>query len=198
MPIAALAPEELRLSFGGAAALVLIPISYLLGQIAADAGKRLEKNLWTKWQGPPTTRFLRHDNKERGKKPNAILCNEETQKWLYPNGFYTVVRRFSSKEERRRIVASVVDPAVFDEAKYLGLENHLNVFHCDKKPLSEKLARGLAVFLNSTAVDDNFRRFSGHTQVNATDLKLMKYPSSLSGLKLPNRNGSAHRGRCCC
>lgn len=39
------------------------------------------------------------------------------------------------------------------------------------------MARGLAVFLNSTAVDENFRRFSGHTQVNATDLKLMKYPS---------------------
>jgi adenine-specific DNA-methyltransferase len=39
------------------------------------------------------------------------------------------------------------------------------------------LAHGLAVFLSTTAVDENFRRFSGHTQVNATDLKLMKYPS---------------------
>jgi adenine-specific DNA-methyltransferase len=113
----------------------------------------------------------------RRKKPNAILYNKDTQKWLYPNGFYTVVRRFSSKEEKRRIVASVVDPAVFGEAEKLGLENHLNVFHCDKKPLSETLARGLSVFLNSTAVDDNFRRFSGHTQVNATDLKRIKYPN---------------------
>lgn len=26
-------------------------------------------------------------------------------------------------------------------------------------------------------VDENFRRSSGHTQVNATDLKMMKYPS---------------------
>jgi hypothetical protein len=33
------------------------------------------------------------------------------------------------------------------------------------------------VFLNTTAVDENFRSFNGHTQVNATDLKLMKYPS---------------------
>jgi hypothetical protein len=31
--------------------------------------------------------------------------------------------------------------------------------------------------LNTTAVDDHFRRFNGHTQVNATDLRLMKYPS---------------------
>jgi adenine-specific DNA-methyltransferase len=35
----------------------------------------------------------------------------------------------------------------------------------------------LAAFLNTTAVDDNFRRFNGHTQVNATDLRMMKYPS---------------------
>ena len=114
---------------------------------------------------------------EDGKKPNAIICDKDTRKWLYPNGFYTVVRRLSSKEEKRRIVASVVDPAVFSGAEKLGLENHLNVFHSGKRPLPETLARGLAIYHNSSAVDDNFRRFSGHTQVNATDLKLMKYPS---------------------
>lgn len=119
-----------------------------------------------------------------GKKPNAILYTQETKKWLYPNGFYTVVRRFSSKEERRRIVANVVDPSVFGEVGKIGLENHLNVLHCNKEPLSEVLARGLAVFLNSTAVDEHFRRFSGHTQVNATDLKLMKYPSRKTLLEL--------------
>jgi adenine-specific DNA-methyltransferase len=111
------------------------------------------------------------------RKPNAILCNAGTEKWLYPTGFYCVVRRFSSKEEKRRIVASVVDPRTFGDAPMLGFENHLNVFHDDKCGLPEPLARGLAVFLNTTAVDEYFRRFNGHTQVNATDLRLMKYPS---------------------
>lgn len=111
------------------------------------------------------------------KKPNAIMRNDETEKWLYPNGFYCVVRRFSSKEEKRRVVASVVDPAAFGDHSVLGFENHLNLFHEDKHGLPEALARGLAVFLNMTAVDEYFRRFNGHTQVNATDLKLMKYPS---------------------
>ena len=111
------------------------------------------------------------------KKPNAILRNDMTEKWLYPNGFYCVVRRFSSKEEKRRVVASVVDPAAFGDHTVLGFENHMNLFHENKRGLPELLARGLAVFLNTTAVDESFRRFNGHTQVNATDLKLMKYPS---------------------
>ncbi len=111
------------------------------------------------------------------KKPNAIARIPDTEKWLYPNGFYCVVRRFSSKEEKRRIVASVVEPAAFGDAPVIGFENHLNVFHNSKNGLPEPLARGLTVFLNSTAVDEYFRRFSGHTQVNATDLRLVKYPS---------------------
>lgn len=111
------------------------------------------------------------------KKPNAIARNAETEKWLYPNGYYCVVRRFSSKEEKRRIVASVVEPDAFGQVAVLGFENHLNLFHENKGGLPERLARGLAVFLSTTAVDESFRRFNGHTQVNATDLKLMKYPS---------------------
>ncbi len=110
------------------------------------------------------------------KRGNAIDLNAETQRWLYPNGFYTVVRRFSTKEERRRIVASVVKPDDFSGATMLGFENHLNVFHENKHGLPEEIAYGLAAFLNTTAVDDHFRRFNGHTQVNATDLRLMKYP----------------------
>lgn len=111
-----------------------------------------------------------------GKKPNAVIMNEVTRRWLYPNGFYVIVRRFSSKEERKRIVASVIDPNMFD-AVAIGIENHLNVFHTKKNGLEEDIARGLAIFLNSTIIDDYFRRFSGHTQVNANDLKLLRYPS---------------------
>ena len=121
---------------------------------------------------------------ENGKKPNAIEHNDKTKKWLYPNGFYTVVRRFSSKEEKRRIVASVVEPDQFGEKDFLGFENHLNVFHAVKRGISEELAIGLTVFLNSRAVDENFRRFSGHTQVNATDLRMMKYPSRIILMQL--------------
>lgn len=126
------------------------------------------------------------------KKPNAIQRNSDTEKWLYPNGFYCVVRRFSSKEEKRRIMASVVDPSTFDNAPVLGFENHLNLFHENKRGLPKALAHGLAMFLNTTAVDENFRRFNGHTQVNATDLKMMKYPSRDALIKLGE--WAMHRG----
>ncbi len=43
--------------------------------------------------------------------------------------------------------------------------------------MDAETARGLTVFLNSTILDDHFRVFSGHTQVNATDLRNMRYPS---------------------
>lgn len=114
--------------------------------------------------------------KEGMKRGNAIALNANTLKWLYPNGFYTVVRRFSAKEERRRIVASVVRPDCFPVAPMLGFENHLNIFHTERRGLPETLVYGLAAFLNTAIVDDFFRRFNGHTQVNATDLRLMKYP----------------------
>lgn len=114
--------------------------------------------------------------KSNGRKPNAIEVSEETLRWLMPQGHYTVTRRFSAKEERRRIVAAVYDPTNV-AADWVGFENHLNVFHCKGAGLAPTLARGLAIYLNSTIVDQYFRLFNGHTQVNATDLKVLPYPS---------------------
>jgi adenine-specific DNA-methyltransferase len=123
--------------------------------------------------------FLNHSiewPKIKFKKSNAIVVNDDTKKLLFLRGYYTIVRRFSSKEEKRRIIASVVSPQVL-KADYFGFENHLNVFHHSRGGLTESLARGLMIYLNSTVFDLYFRQFSGHTQVNATDLRLMKYPS---------------------
>jgi adenine-specific DNA-methyltransferase len=113
--------------------------------------------------------------KQNFKKSNALTINADTKRQLFPTGFYTLVRRFSAKEEKRRIVARVVRP---DDVSggYIGFENHLNVFHKAKKGLPEAMALGLAVYLNSTLIDEYFRQFNGHTQVNATDLRLLKYP----------------------
>jgi adenine-specific DNA-methyltransferase len=110
-----------------------------------------------------------------GKKPNAILVNDETRKWLVPAGRYVLTKRFTSKEERRRLVASVFDPSEVP-GDLVGFENHLNYFHAEGGGLDRDLALGLFAYLNGTLVDDYFRSFSGHTQVNATDLRKLHYP----------------------
>ena len=69
-------------------------------------------------------------------------------------------------------------------APLVGFENHLNYFHKQGKGLPADLAKGLAVYLNSTIVDQYFRLFSGHTQVNATDLRKMPYPTHEQLLRL--------------
>ena len=112
-----------------------------------------------------------------GKKPNAIVDDEGLQKWLYPNGDYVIVRRFSSKEEKRRIVAAFFDPALVPYER-IGFENHVNVFHHQKQGLDPDLARGLTLYLNSELFDVCFRQFNGHTQVNVKDLYNVRYPAA--------------------
>lgn len=110
------------------------------------------------------------------KKPNALLRSPEVDKWLMKEGVYVIVKRFSAKEERRRVVAYLVTPED-TKSPLVAFENHWNVFHIKKGGLPLDVAKGIAGFLNSTALDNYFRVFSGHTQVNATDLRNMKYPS---------------------
>jgi len=117
------------------------------------------------------------------KKPNAIVSSPKTRDLLIARGCYVLTKRFSAKEERRRIVAAIYDSQQI-LAPLVGFENHLNYFHARGQGLSPNLARGLAVYLNSSLFDHYFRLFSGHTQVNATDLRKMPYPSREELLRL--------------
>jgi len=110
-------------------------------------------------------------------RPFAIIDSPETRdSLLIETAVHVLVKRFSSKEEARRIVAAVLEPSRIS-TKRIGIENHLNYFHQQGSGLSKTFAIGLAAFLNSTIVDRFFRQFNGHTQVNATDLRSMRYPS---------------------
>jgi len=113
------------------------------------------------------------------KKPNAIIVRDETASMLFPAGHYVAVKRFTTKEERRRLVPTWV-PADAFEAENVAFENHLNVFHRGGAGLERDLAVGLALYLGSSTVDSYFRQFSGHTQVNATDLRCLHYPDAAS------------------
>ena len=102
--------------------------------------------------------------------------SEAQQKALMPAGCYVLVKRFSAKEERRRIVAAVWDPRTMGHVS-VAFENHLNVLHQGGEGVDRSLALGLSLWLNSSLVDQFFRTFSGHTQVNATDLRSLRFPT---------------------
>lgn len=111
------------------------------------------------------------------KKPNSILLHaDEKTRIAFKKGNYVIVKRFSSKEEKRRVWASFVSDTTI-ESDYFSVENHLNIIHSSKNGINKCLAAGLFVYLNTKYVDGVFRKFSGHTQVNATDLRNMKYPN---------------------
>ena len=95
---------------------------------------------------------------------------------LVPNRNYVLVRRFSAKEEARRLTAApwiAADFAIPD----VGLENHLNYIHRPGGTLSEDEAWGLSALYNSRLLDTWFRTVNGNTQVSATELRSMPLPA---------------------
>lgn len=112
-----------------------------------------------------------------GKKPNALADNDKTAPLLLPAGAYVLVKRFSAKEEPRRVSAALLLPNDLPGAT-VAIENHLNVFHVRNAGVDLRLAQGLTAYLNSAPVDQFVRLFSGHTQINASDLRSLRYPSA--------------------
>lgn len=111
-----------------------------------------------------------------GRKANAIVRSADTERLLLPNEPYVLVKRFSAKEERRRVCAALSLPGMLP-GTHVAYENHLNVFHRDRRGLPVALAAGLYAYLNSSVLDRFVRQFNGHTQINATDLRQLRYPT---------------------
>jgi adenine-specific DNA-methyltransferase len=109
-------------------------------------------------------------------KFNALAISEGRRDLFIPNDTYVLVKRFTAKEERKRVVAGVHFKGD-TPTEFLGIENHLNYIHSGGMGLDARLARGLSLYLNSRLLDRYFRLFSGHTQVNATDLYSLPLPT---------------------
>lgn len=109
------------------------------------------------------------------RKPEYIQ-RAGAQKLLVPNRNYVLLRRFSAKEEARRLTAAPYIAERFD-APQVGFENHLNYVHRPGGTLSEDEAWGLAALCNSRLLDAWFRTISGNTQVSATELRAMPLPA---------------------
>ncbi len=110
-------------------------------------------------------------------KPGHIVVSEESSRLLVPAKRYVLMKRFTAKEERRRLVAGIMK-AETSYSPFVGLENHLNYIYRPSGELSEIEAVGLAAFFNSALVDRYFRAISGNTQVNAAEIRAIPVPSA--------------------
>jgi adenine-specific DNA-methyltransferase len=108
------------------------------------------------------------------RKPEHIRASAPA-KLLVPSSTYVLVRRFSAKEEHRRLVAAVLHAGALP-GELLGLENHLNFIHRPHGKLTADEACGIAAVLNSRLFDAYFRISSGNTQVSATELRALPLP----------------------
>jgi adenine-specific DNA-methyltransferase len=109
-------------------------------------------------------------------KPEYMKHVMAAQPLLVPNRNYVLLRRFSAKEEERRLVAAPYLARTSD-ATMLGLENHLNYIYRPGGTLTEDETFGLAALFSSAVLDTYFRTSNGNTQVSATELRTMPLPS---------------------
>jgi adenine-specific DNA-methyltransferase len=106
-------------------------------------------------------------------KPQAITIDDVSL--LVPNTNYILLRRFSAKEDRRRLIAASLIGEDFPYSQ-IGFENHLNFIYRKMGTLDKDETIGLSALLNSAIIDRYFRIVNGNTQVNAAELRALPLP----------------------
>jgi adenine-specific DNA-methyltransferase len=138
--------------------------------LRCERSKHTAPLLWMHNVRPFVAQFPRKNS-----KPGHILVSDESNRLLLPAKRYVLLKRFTAKEERRRLVAGIME-AKDSYSSFVGLENHLNYIYRPNGDLSKEEALGLATLFNSALVDRYFRAISGNTQVNAAEIRAMPVP----------------------
>ena len=108
-----------------------------------------------------------------GKEPEYLVTTQKSL--LQKNSNYLFVKRFTAKEEPRRLQCAIYLARNFPQFTHISTDNKLN-FICGQDELSEDVVYGLYVLFNSTLYDRYYRLLNGSTQVNATEINAMPVP----------------------
>lgn len=95
---------------------------------------------------------------------------------LQDNTNYLFVKRFTAKEEHRRLQCGVYIARKYPRYQMISTQNKIN-FICGIRELSDCIVYGLYVLFNSTLYDSYYRILNGSTQVNSTEINAMPVPS---------------------
>jgi len=109
-------------------------------------------------------------------KENEYI-SDEVPGVIQRNRNYLFVKRFTSKEERRRLQCAVYLASHYPDYHVISTQNKINFIDTlDRSEMSEELAYGLYAVLNSTLYDMYYRILNGSTQVNATEMNMIPVP----------------------
>ncbi|MCL2182123.1 MAG: Eco57I restriction-modification methylase domain-containing protein [Chitinispirillia bacterium] len=109
-------------------------------------------------------------------KENEYI-SDELSSMVQLNRNYLFVKRFTAKEERRRLQCAIYLADRYPNYKKISTQNKINfVDTTDGSCMSEKLVYGLYVVFNSTLYDMYYRILNGSTQVNATEMNSIPVP----------------------
>lgn len=105
-----------------------------------------------------------------GKEGEVIKTDRKG--YLQENSDFLMVKRFTSKEEERRLQCGIYLKKKYSQFPYISTQNKINFIKCD----SPCVTYGLYVLLNSSLYDDYYRILNGATQVNSTEINQMPIP----------------------
>ena len=95
---------------------------------------------------------------------------------MQDNKNYLFVKRFTAKEEPRRLQCGVYLAKRFPQYQKISTQNKINFVDGVLTEMSECLVYGLYVLFNSTLYDEYYRILNGSTQVNSTEINAMPVP----------------------
>lgn len=106
-----------------------------------------------------------------GKEGEVIQTDHPA--YLQENSDFLLVKRFTSKEEKRRLQCGIYLKQRYSQFQYISTQNKVNFVKCD----SPCITYGLYVLLNSSLYDAYYRILNGSTQVNSTEINQIPIPS---------------------
>ena len=96
----------------------------------------------------------------------------DKQSFLQPNGNYLFVKRFTAKEEKRRLQCGMYREKDYPQYQYISTQNKINFIACQ----SLCLLYGMYALFGSLLYDQYYRILNGSTQVNSTEVNTIPVP----------------------
>ncbi len=107
---------------------------------------------------------------------NGEYIKTDKKGYLQKNKNYLFVKRFTSKEENRRLQCGIYLSNEYSEYEYISTQNKINFIE-GVQLLSEEAIYGLFVLFNSSIYDMYYRILNGSTQVNSTEVNVIPIPT---------------------